>query len=68
VRDFIFKLRALLANPLMFSDWIEHVWSVELDSLVCCSGTSIEYPCGCMGVTHRQQIQYYWLKTPEAQK
>lgn len=58
-----FKFKILL---VMLSDalleWHENVYSVELDEWVCCSGRQYEYPCGCMGTTHREQLAWLHLQ------
>lgn len=60
-RDIILKLQVLY-NDLycVFFRWKEETWNIEnLDDVVCCSGKSTEYPCGCMGTTYREQLEQH---------
>lgn len=61
-RELRFKLKVLFVILLdSIKGWKEFVWDVELDEQVCCSGRSTVYPCGCMGTTHREQIEWQYL-------
>jgi len=62
-RDFTFKMKCLTYEIYYaYINWKEHVWDVELDEQVCCSGRSTVDPCGCEGVTHRQQIDWNYFQ------
>lgn len=62
MKDFRFKIKCLFyAIKYAIEEWKEHVWDVELDEQVCCSGKSTVYPCGCQGVTYRQQVRWQYL-------
>lgn len=59
MKDIIYKLQQLpSAIWLAILGWKEFVWDVDLDSYVCCDGRSVVNPCGCMGTTHRQEIEH----------
>ena len=63
MKDLVFKIKILFYEVFFaIRNWKDEVWSVELDSEVCCSGKQYEYPCGCMGTTHRERINWEYLQ------
>lgn len=55
IKDIFFKLSRFLPDVWMaVLAWKEHLWDVDLDEVVCCSGRD----CGCMATTYRQQYKH----------
>jgi hypothetical protein len=62
ISDLFFKIKCLFIGQIsQFESWKDEVWKVPLDDSMCCPGTSTEHPCGCGGVTHRQQLSWIYF-------
>lgn len=67
IKDVIWKISVLfVSSKYWFIEWRDQVWRVDLDEQVCCSGLSVHFPCGCMGTTHRQQINWQWFQKADS--